>query len=224
MSLKSPRGADRSGLVVLSDPKSPAAEAYRTLHTNLRFSSVGDSVRHILFTSAGPDEGKTTTLANLAVVTAQTGLKVVAVDCDLRKPSLHQLFGLPNEQGFTSAFLDRAHGRPFIQPTSIEGLSVVTSGPLPPTPVELLGHEQTTRIFSFLLETADMIMVDSPPATAVADASVLAPRADGVVLVFDARRTRREQARRAKEQLLRVNARILGVVLNNARIDTVGYA
>jgi capsular exopolysaccharide synthesis family protein len=223
MSEKSRSGGASNGLVVVSDPRSAAAEAYRTLHTNLRFILVGQSVRTILFTSAGPNEGKSTTLANLAVVTAQTGAKVLVVDCDLRKPSLHQTFSLPNERGFTSAFLEADFESLPVQRTSVEGLSVLTSGPLPPTPAELLSHEQTARIFAALAKTVDVIMVDSPPVTAVADASILAPRADGVVLVLDARHTRREQARRAKEQLERVNAHILGVVLNNTRVSVAAY-
>ena len=224
MNAKAPHRDDQQGLVVLSDPQSPAAEAYRTLHTNLRFSSLGQGIRTILFTSAGPDEGKSTTLANLAVVTAQTGLQVIVVDCDLRKPTLHEIFRLSNDRGFTSAFLDGASDSLPVQPTTVVGLSVLTSGPLPPTPVELLSHEHTPRIFRSLLDSADLVMLDSPPAAAVADASVLAPCTDGVVLVIDARRTRRDQARRAKEQLQRVNSRILGVVLNNARVSAVGYA
>lgn len=212
-----------SELVTLAHPRSAAAEAYRTLRTNIRFSSADRPAKTILFTSPGQQEGKSTTLANLAVIAAQAGSRVVVVDCDLRRPSLHEIFGAPNTAGFTDLLL---HDAPAALPTQegpIDGLRVLTSGPLPPNPAELLSLDRVDALLSTLSQDADLVLLDSPPAAAVADASILAPRVDGVVLVVDATRTRREHARRAKEQLERVNARILGVVINRARLDNAGF-
>lgn len=210
-------------LVAIAQPRSPAAEAYRTLMTNIRFSSIERPLRTILFTSPDPDEGKSTTLANLAVTAAQGGTHAVLVDGDLRRPRLHEIFDLPNEDGLATALaLESCTDIP-AQQTFLSGLTVLTSGPPPPSPADLLSSARLVRILDALKDSADLVMLDSPPVTAVADASILAPRVDAVVLVLDAMRTRREQAQRAKAQLERVNAHILGVVLNNARIDKRSY-
>ncbi|MBI4214154.1 MAG: CpsD/CapB family tyrosine-protein kinase [Chloroflexi bacterium] len=210
-------------LVTLEHPRSPAAEAYRTLRANIRFSSLDRPARTILFTSPGQQEGKTTTLANLAVIAAQAGSRVVAVDCDLRRPALHTVFDVANTGGFTDLLLnEHAQGIP-TQDGPIPGLRLLTSGPLPPNPAELLSLDRVDRILELLAQEADLVLLDSPPAAAVADASILASRVDGVVLVIDATRTRREQAQRAKEQLERVKARLLGVVVNRAQLDSSGY-
>ncbi|MSQ23681.1 MAG: polysaccharide biosynthesis tyrosine autokinase [Chloroflexi bacterium] len=216
-----PKGQASIGpLVTLEHPRSPAAEAYRTLRANLRFSSLDLPAKSILFTSPGQQEGKTTTLANLAVIASQAGSKVIVVDCDLRRPSLHRIFGLPNSTGFTDFLLGDARDRIPTQDGPTPGLRVLTSGPLPPNPAELLSLDRVDTLLAALREEADLILLDSPPAAVVADASILAPRVDGVVLVIDATRTRREPARRAKEQLERVKARLLGVVVNRAHLDS----
>lgn len=210
-------------LVTLSQPRSPAAEAYRTLRTNIRFSSIERPARAILFTSPGQQEGKTTTLANLAIIASQAGSRVIAIDCDLRRPALHLAFGLSNEAGFTDLLLHDPPERIATQEGPIPGLRVLTSGPLPPNPAELLSLDRVDAILAALARESDLVLLDSPPAAAVADASLLAPRVDGVILVIDATRTRREHALRAKEQLERVNARLLGVVLNRAKLDGASY-
>lgn len=217
------RPSTATDLVTLADPRSAAAEAYRTLRTNIRFSSIERPAASILITSPSQREGKSTTLANLAVVAAQAGSRVVAVDCDLRRPALHEIFGVSNESGFSDLLLKEGGDNVPTQPGPIPGLRVVTSGPLPPNPAELLSLDRVDTVLGNLLREADIVFLDSPPAAAVADASILAPRVDGVVLVLDATHTRREQARRAKEQLERVSARILGVVLNRARLDDASY-
>jgi non-specific protein-tyrosine kinase len=203
-------------LVTVVKPRSPAAEAYRTLRTNLRFSGVDRPVRTVLFTSSVQDEGKSTVLANLGVAAAQAGTRVALLDCDLRRPSLHEIFELPNSTGFTSLFLEDSDEPP-LQTTAVPGLCVLSSGPLPPNPADLLASERFDAAIEAMQRTVDLVLVDSPPAAVVADASIIAPRLDGVVLVVDSRRTRRDKARRAQEQLERVHARILGVVLNNVR-------
>lgn len=210
-------------LVTLRDPHNVAAEAYRTLRTNIRFRGIERPVRSLLFTSPGQQEGKSTTLANLAVLWAQAGTRVIAVDCDLRRPALHTIFGTANTRGLTSCLVDEPTAPIPVQDVSVPGLRLLPSGPQPPNPAELLTSERVDRVLAMLLEDADLIMLDSPPAGVVADASILAPRVDGVILVLDATRTSREHARRAKEQLERVNAQILGAVLNRARVDTSGY-
>lgn len=207
-------------LVAVAQPRSPAAEAYRTLSANIRFGSVERHLQTLLFTSPGPDDGKSTTLANLGVTVAQGGGRVVLVDCDLRRPRLHDIFDLPNRAGLTTALTDEESGDLLVQQTPIGGLRVLTSGPLPPSTAELLNSARFDRLLDALKDDADWVMLDAPPVMAVADASILAPRVDAVVLVLDARRTRREEAQQAKAQLERVNARILGVVLNNAKTGT----
>jgi capsular exopolysaccharide synthesis family protein len=225
--LKVPRlGTERSngrppaGLVALRDPRSPVAEAYRALRTNIQFSSLDTPLRTLLVTSAGPDEGKSTTLANLAIVIAEGGTRVLAVDCDLRRASLHTLFDLDNSRGLTSLFLNDAGETLPLQDTAVPNLQVLTSGPLPPNPSELLGSRQMTRVLETLRDAAELVLFDAPPVVAVTDAALLAPRVDGVLLVVDAGATRRDTARRARAQLEKVNARLLGVVLNNVPLDS----
>jgi len=209
------RSAD-DGLVVRSSPRSDAAEAYRTLATNIQFSSLDRPVRTLLVTSASSDEGKTTVLANLAVTLASTGRRVVVVDCDLRRPRLHTVFGVQDGPGLTSMILDESLAPPYQESTS-PNVRVVSSGPLPPNPAELLGSERMARAVAQIAADADFVLFDAPPVTVVSDAAMLAARLDGVVLVVDSGRTRREAGRRAKEQLDRVGARLLGVVLSNVK-------
>jgi non-specific protein-tyrosine kinase len=205
--------------VSLVQPRSPIAEAYRTLRTSIQFSSLDNPIRTLLVTSASPGDGKSTTLANLAIVTAEAGYRVIAVDCDLRRPTLHRIFGLSNERGLTSVILDEHLAEFPLQETGVQGLQLLASGPLPPNPSELLGSQRMARVIAQLKEMADLVLFDSPPVVVVTDAAVLAARLDGVVLVVSAGRTRRDMARRAKAQIEKVNARLLGVVLNNVRVD-----
>lgn len=220
------RGAeDDQVLITLTEPKSPVAEAYRTLRTNIQFSSVDRPIRTLLITSTGPGEGKSTTAANLAVVLAQTGQRVVLVDADLRRPRLHRMFGLPNAVGLTTTLLTGAD--PFLdgylQAAPAENLWVLTSGPLPPNPSELLGSRRMESLVQRLLEEADIVIFDSPPCLAVTDAAVLARQLDGVLLVIDAGETHRPLARRAVEELSTVGGRTIGVVLNKLSTGRSGY-
>src|SRR5512135_1835486 len=143
-------------LVTISNPRSPVAEAYRTLRTNLEFSGLDKPLRSMVVTSAGPDEGKSTTLANLAVTMAQAGKRVILVDCDLRRPSLQQIFDLRNNQGFTDLMRDEALlANPPLQETPVANLWVLTSGQLPPNPSELLGSRRMSEAIDGLLSHAD---------------------------------------------------------------------
>ncbi len=210
-------GAGR--LITLSDPKSPAAEAYRTLRTNLQFSSLDNPPRSLLVTSAGADEGKSAVLCNLAVTIAQAGTRVIVVDADLRRPSVHEAFDLANDKGLTTALLAQGSDDLPLQPTAISDLQVLAAGPLPPNPAELIGSQRMQHLLDRLAASADLVIFDAPPVGIFADAALLASRVDGVILVVSAGKTRREAANRAKASLERANARILGVVLNNARLD-----
>jgi capsular exopolysaccharide synthesis family protein len=207
-------------LITVADPRSPVSEAYRTLRTNLDFSSLDKPIKTMLVTSAGPGEGKSTVLANLAVTTAQAGRKVILVDCDLRRPTLHNIFNLKNDVGLTTMVVDdAAMESPPLQYTGVEGLQLVSSGPLPPNPSELLGSRRMEDIIADLLERADVVLFDAPPVVAVTDAAVLATKVDGVLLVVNAGGTKRDYARAAKARLEKVNANLLGAVLNNVRFD-----
>jgi protein-tyrosine kinase len=223
---------NEAGLVAYSEPKSAAAEAYRTLRTNIQFASPDNPVHTILATSTSPDDGKSTTLANLAITFAAAGSATVLVDADLRRPHQHTIFGLPNDTGLTTlvAELARATDREKdsaslpLQPTQVENLRVLTSGPLPPNPAEILSSQRMAEILAMLRESAEYVLIDTPPIIAVTDAAVLAPRVDGVLLVVNAGKTKRDLAVKARDMLRQVNAHILGVVLNNAQVDKSAYA
>jgi non-specific protein-tyrosine kinase len=216
----SPNGT--SPLIALRDPRAPASEAYRTLRTNLQFSSLDKPLHTLLATSTAPDEGKSTTLANLAVIIAQSEQRVILVDCDLRRPTLHTLFNLSNEVGLTSMILAQEDAPPPLQDTGVPGLSLLASGPLPPRPADILGSRRMEAVIARLRAEADIVLFDTPPVVAVTDATVLATKVDGVLLVFQAGKTRRDQARQARQILEKVKANIVGVVLNNAQVEQ-GY-
>lgn len=206
-----------SQLVILTDPRGAAAEAYRMVGTNLCWTAFPQTAQVILFTAPGVDEGNSTAVANVAVATAQAHLDVVLVDCDLRRPTLHAVFGVSNGEGISSLLSDGATERRLSQQTTIPGLRVLPSGPLPSNPTELLSSDRLGKLLGMLKAETRLVLLDAPPVTAVADTSILARSVDGVVLVVNARRTRRDEARRAKAQLELVHANILGVLITNAR-------
>lgn len=215
----------QSELITIADPRSLVSEAFRTLRTNLQFASVDRALRTILVTSATPDEGKSTTLANLAVTMAQAEKRVIIVDCDLRRPTQHKLFGLSRDIGLVTMMLeDEALANPPLQETAVKGLWLLASGPLPPRPSDLLGSQRMGRVIDALLTRADILLFDAPPVLAVTDASILASRVDGVLLVVSAGYTKRDDLRNAKAQLEKVSAPIIGAVLNNAEVNRrMGY-
>lgn len=213
-------------LITVSDPRSPISEAYRTLRTNLDFTSLDRPLRTLVVTSAGVGEGKSTTLANLAVVSAQAGRRITLVDADLRRPTLHEIFGLDNSVGLTTMMMDEALlTSPPLQATGIVGLTVLTSGPLPPNPAELMGSRRMEEVIATLAGQADQVLFDTPPVVAVTDAAVLATRVDGVLLVLNAGKTRREVARTAVQRLQQINVRLVGTVLTNVQMGAgfTGY-
>lgn len=212
-----------NGLVTLSHPRSPVAEAYRSLRTNLEFSSLDEPLRTMVVTSPAPEAGKSTVLANLAVVVAQAGKQVILVDCDLRRPSLHDVFGVSNGTGLTTVILDDATAALPLREVGVAGLRLLSTGPQPPNPAELLGSRRMAELVKTLREQADMVLFDAPPVIAVTDAAILASRVDGVLLVLNAGVTRREHAERARAALDKVNARLVGTVLNNVKLDSTLY-
>ncbi|MBI5303636.1 MAG: polysaccharide biosynthesis tyrosine autokinase [Chloroflexi bacterium] len=210
-------------LVTFKHPRSPISEAYRVLRTNLRFSGIENPTGALVVTSANPGEGKTTTAANLAVTMAQAGRRVVLLDTDLRRPMVHKLFGFSNEVGLSSLFLDDAPALDRVMhPTAIATLRVITSGPLPPNPAEMLDSAAMKQILHDVRAQSDMVILDSPPALAVADASILGAQCSGAVMVIDAGRTRSDVSRRALQTLKQTGVKVFGVVLNKLSTRRAG--
>jgi capsular exopolysaccharide synthesis family protein len=205
-------------LVTLSDPRSPVAEAYRALRTNLILSGANGPVCTLVVTTAAPEEGKSLTLANLAVIMAQGGRSTILVDADLRRPQQHEIFEVPNAAGLTNMVLDRLDEPP-LAPTPVDGLALLPSGPLPPNPADLLGSRRMEAVVANLKGRADVVLFDAPPIIAVTDAALLGSLLDGVLLVVTAGRTRREHAQQAAQLLKKLNVRIVGTVLTNAARD-----
>lgn len=211
-------------LITMKHSRSPIAEDYRILRTNLRYAAIENPGGALLVTSANPGEGKTTTAANLAIAMAQAGKRVVLMDADLRRPSVHRLFGLSGERGLSELFLeDGPMLEEVLQTTEVPGLSVLVSGEQPPNPAEMLESRRMTNLFQKLREIADIVVVDSPPLLAVADANILASRCSGAILVVDSGRTRTEAVRRVSETLRHSQVKVLGVVLNRISSRRGGY-
>jgi capsular exopolysaccharide synthesis family protein len=210
--------APHERLVAGSRSQHQIAEGYRVLRTNVQFSTIDSPGQALLVTSANPGEGKSTTAANLALVMAQAGKKVILVDSDLRRPTLHQVFGLSNGQGLTNLLITPHTGtNGYAQQTRFDNLAVITSGPLPPNPSELLSSRRLDSLLDALRMQADVVIFDSPPALPVTDACILAAKVDGTLLVVDAGKTRSQSLRRAKESLTMSKTHLLGAVLNKLK-------
>lgn len=220
---KKPHGSPPPVLITETEPRSPSAEAYRTLRTNIQFAGLDQPARSIVVTSASAGEGKTTTTANFGVVTAQGGTRVCLIDSDLRRPALHRLFNLTNTQGLTTALLGDVPVAKLAQPTRIANLSVLTSGPLPPNPAELVGSKRMRELLEGAVADFDLVICDTPPIISVADAVALSAQCDGVILVVKAATIPRTVVRRAAEQIEAVKGRILGVLLNTVNLRRDGY-
>lgn len=205
-------------LITLTDPRSPASEAYRTLRTNLIFSSLSEPIHTLVVTSPAPEEGKSTALANIAVTMAQGGKKTILVDCDLRRPSQHTIWGVEQEPGLTTMMLEDAERMP-LREVGVENLRLLTSGPLPPNPADLLTSPRMDGVIERLRGEADFVLFDAPPVIAVTDAALLAAKLDGALLVMRAGRTRRDHAEQARDLLQRINVRIVGALLMDAPVD-----
>jgi polysaccharide biosynthesis transport protein len=217
-------GGQTTALAMVDDVRSPIAESYRHLRTSLLLSSAGQPPKTILITSSQPSEGKTTTAINTAFMLAQTGADVLIIDCDLRRPRLHANFDLSNSAGLTNLLSGESDLDGLIQTYDKQpNLKVLTSGPVPPNPAELLGSDEMRKLLGLLSGRFAHIIIDSPPAISFTDASILSTMVDGVVLVVHGGRSSRAVVRRAKQQLIDVGAHIFGVVLNNVKLETQDY-
>lgn len=210
-------------VVTINDPKSPVSEAYKTLRTNIQFSSLDSRIKTLVITSSGPAEGKTTTSSNLAVTMAQGGYKTIIIDCDQRKPKLHKVFGISNTMGLSNFLIGEAKFQEVVQVTEVENLHVLTAGVRPPNPSELLASSRMKNFIEELKKEYDHIILDTPPVIMVTDAQILSRYADGSILVVASGEADKEAAVRAKELLEKVNSRILGVVLNKIDTSRKGY-
>jgi len=211
-------------LVTMDDAKSSGAEAYRALRTNVLLSSADVQPQMLLITSPGKGEGKSLTAANLSIAMAQAGNRVLLIDCDLRKPKMHKVFSLDRDPGLSNLLVGtKVDPHLYIQKTAQANLEVITCGPIPPNPSELLGSKRMHTLLEGLRQDYQRVILDSPPIMAATDAAVLTPVVDGTVLVVRAGNTKRQVAQRAVKLLLDLNARITGVVLNEIMIGRNGY-
>ena len=210
-------------LVTQNDPKNPGAEAYRVIRTGIQFAQAGKELQTIALTSCTPNEGKSTTIANLAVVLTQAGKSVLLIDCDMRNPTVHKNFNLSNKIGLSSCISMGTAVADAVQETGIEGLYALTAGVIPPNPSELLGSERMKNILQRAKEEYDYVLIDTPPVLPVTDSLVLGRMVDGLILVIDSGEIKVEMAREVKNQLVHAGANILGVVLNKVRSEHHGY-
>ncbi|MGL5479575.1 MAG: CpsD/CapB family tyrosine-protein kinase [Clostridium sp.] len=209
-------------LIVESQPKSISAEKYRMLRTNIQYSSVDKEIKRLVITSAEPGEGKSTTASNLALAFSQDNKSVILIDCDLRKASIHKKFKISNAVGLSDVILDREKFEEAINSRN-DNLDILTAGKLPPNPSELLGSKKMVKLLDYLEEIYDMVIIDSPPIHAVTDAQILSKNSDGVLLVVRAEKTKKDSVMAAKSLLEKVNAPILGLVLNGGENSKEKY-
>jgi len=213
-----------TNLITHSSPKSPVSEAFRTLRTNIQFSSLDKELQVMAITSSEPLEGKSTVISNLAITMAQAGQSVLIIDCDLRKPKVHKIFKKTNTLGFTSALVENVDISSVITPVEgIDNLFVLTSGPIPPNPSELLNSNRCRKFIENLKRDFDVILLDAPPVGVVTDAAILSTFIDGIILVIGYGQVDIHSIQRTKELLEKVNAPIIGTVLNRIPVSGSKY-
>lgn len=200
--------------IVEKKPKSISAEAYRTLRTNIQYSSYDKKIKKILVTSSEPAEGKSTIIGNLAISLSQSENTVIVLDCDLRKPTMHKKFKISNEVGLTELLVGKKELKDVVQYRN-KNLHIITSGKIPPNPAEMLASKSMKRLLEQLANEYDYILMDTPPLNAVTDAQVLSTEADGTLIVIRSEKTKKESILTAKNLLQKVNANILGIVFND---------
>ncbi|SDO56475.1 CpsD/CapB family tyrosine-protein kinase [Halobacillus aidingensis] len=210
-------------IIANENPKSPIAEQFRTIRTNLQFTTVDSELETMLVTSASPSEGKSITTANTATVFAQQGKKTLLIDADLRKPTVHYTFRVSNTSGLSNYLVGKQRVTELARETDVDNLDVITCGPIPPNPSELLGSNKMKQFIEEAKQTYDMIVFDTPPVLAVTDSQVLSNFVDGVLLVVRSKQTEKEAAVKAKETLEQAKANILGVVLNDQDLKSSNY-
>ncbi|AKP67399.1 CpsD/CapB family tyrosine-protein kinase [Companilactobacillus ginsenosidimutans] len=212
------------GLITHDSPTSMISEQFNTIRTNIQFSSVDEELTSILFTSSAPSEGKSTVSNNVAVSWAKQGERVILIDADLRRPTIHKTFNVSNQTGLSNYLFGSADFEDIIQKTMIPNLFIITSGPIPPNPSELLGSKRIPQLLSDLKENFSLTIFDAPPVNLVTDAQILASKVDGVILVIPQGIADKAQVINAKKSLLTVRARILGGIMNRSKCDNAdGY-
>ncbi len=214
---------EKLDLITVRNPNSAQAEAYRTLRTNIQYSSIDKKAQVVCITSAGPGEGKSTVSSNLAIVMAESGKKTLLIDCDLRKPTVHKGFSVSNSTGLSDLLAGKAVFEKAVQESGIESLQVLTSGTKPPNPSELLASSKMKKFITALRTMYDFIIIDTPPVLLVTDAQLLSECSDGYLLVLASGQVDKEAAAKAQKLLEKVNAKILGAVLNKFDSAKGGY-
>jgi len=216
--------SENNNLITTVSPKSPISEQYRAIRTNIQFSMIQKELKTLACTSAMPKDGKSTTIANLAVTIAQQGQKVLLVDADLRKPTIHQIMEVKNKYGLTNLLAEKESSENAILPVSrVNDLFVLPSGPVPPNPSELLGSSIMKDLITKLSEDYDLVLFDTPPVLAVPDAQILGSHCDGVIIVVRSHQTERKNLVKTIELLIRSNVNVIGIVLNDANQIDVSY-
>ncbi|MFL0268822.1 CpsD/CapB family tyrosine-protein kinase [Candidatus Clostridium radicumherbarum] len=210
-------------MISIKNPKSHAAEAFRTLRTNIQFSSLDEELKTLVITSTQPGEGKSTVISNLGITMAQSGKKVLLIDCDLRKPTIHKKLGISNQDGLTTLLAKEKSFLEAIRTTNIHNFFVLTSGPIPPNPAELLGSKKMRALIEELKGQFDVILFDAPPVLAVTDAQILATYCDGVVFVASFRQAEKQALVTAKELISKVGGKLIGVVINKIPNNSRSY-
>lgn len=214
---------NNSGLIVANNPKSTISEQFRTIRTNLQFSMVDSELKTMSVTSAGPGSGKSILSANLAATFAQENKKVLIIDSDLRKPTLHKIFNVKNFRGLSTLITDKVPLHDVVQETSVNNLYIITSGPIPPNPSELLRSTRMNQIIEAVKESFDLIIFDTPPVLAVTDAQIITTRTDGALFVVPKGEVKKEQVRKSAELLKNVRANVLGFVFNKVEKNDDNY-
>lgn len=215
---------ERPSLITLTKPSSVIAEQFRTIRTNIQFSMVDTELKTIMVTSAAPGAGKSTVSANLAVTMAMQGKRVLLVDADLRKPTVHKTFKLPNQNGLTTLLTEKdVEIKDIAHRTPTEGLYVITSGVIPPNPSELLASNRMSTLIKEFEEVFDLIIFDTPPVIAVTDAQVMASKVDGTVFVINKGVANKEMVKKSKELLEMVKANVIGAVFNRVELSPDTY-
>lgn len=217
-------GNERPSLVTLTRPSSVISEQFRIIRTNIQFSMVDKNLKTLVITSAGPGAGKSTISANLAVTFAMQGKKVLIVDADMRKPTVHKTFGLPNRDGLTTLLTERdVEIKDIAHRVDTEGLFVITCGAIPPNPSELLASNRMNQLKTEFEELFDLIIFDMPPVIAVTDAQILASKVDGTIFVINKDGANKEMVIKSKELLEKVKANVIGTVFNRVELKGDNY-
>ncbi|MDT0695304.1 polysaccharide biosynthesis tyrosine autokinase [Mammaliicoccus sciuri] len=206
-------------LITMKKPKSVISEKFRGIRTNILFSTADNNVQTIVFTSEKPGAGKSTISANIAVTYAQAGYKTLLIDGDMRKPTQHYIFNTDNIDGFSNLIINKTDFNKAIHKTDIVNLDILTSGPIPPNPSELIGSEKSLEVFEYLRSEYDFIIIDTPPVNTVTDAQLFSEIAKYVVYVVDVEKNDRNAIKKGKKLIEKAGAKILGVVLNKAPED-----